>query len=202
MEQHSRIKRNELVIHATTWLNLKRIMLKEKKSNVKSMCQMMSFMRNSRKCRSIEIESWTVIGRNEDSWWLPVNRSLSLWFWIPQIKKGERRKSRGQLTLPPTSLETKAVCFCSFSTVGSDLSDCGLKDTYAWANGESWMTLWTQQRDSQEAFITNAYTALRSNDRIYWPINFVVVINKWSEYSKEKHCFLLPQTSVHQSYHK
>ena len=55
------------------------------------------------------------------------------------------------------------------------------------------MTLWTQQRDSQEALITNAYTALRPNNRIYWPINFVVVINKWSENSKEKRCFLFPQ---------
>lgn len=129
MERHSRIKRDELLIHATTWLNLKRIMLKGKESDIKSTCQMMSFMRNSRKGRSIEIESWTIIGRDECGRGLPVNRSLSLWFWIPQIKKGQRRKSRDQLTLPPTSLETKAVCFCSFSTVGSDLSDCGLKDT-------------------------------------------------------------------------
>ena len=78
MERHSRIKRDELLIHATTWLNLKRIMLKGKKSDIKSTCQMMSFMRNSRKGRSIEIESWIIIGRDECGRGLPVNRSLSL----------------------------------------------------------------------------------------------------------------------------
>ena len=40
----------------------------KRKKDIKSMCQMMPFIWNSRKGGSIEIESWIIIGRDEGTW--------------------------------------------------------------------------------------------------------------------------------------
>lgn len=81
IKYYAAIKRNEVSIHATVWVNLKSVILSERSHTQKAICCIIPFYEMSRRAESIEMENRAMIIRGEEEGGMIVTTIRFLFEW-------------------------------------------------------------------------------------------------------------------------